>query len=90
MQEAVALLRAAGHDCGGVHFVDLWPFPDTAASAILGKAKQFFMVEQNHTAQLGQIIRQQTGLKYTDAVLKTNGRPMRADEIFTSVQTILN
>lgn len=90
MQEAVALLRAAGHDCGGVHFVDLWPFPDTATSDILGKAKQFFMVEQNHTAQLGQIIRQQTGLKYTDAVLKTNGRPMRADEIFTSVQTILN
>jgi len=70
--------------------VDLWPFPDAAANEILAQTKQFIMVEQNHTAQLGQIIRQQTGLKYTDAVLKTNGRPIRADEIFTSIQTILN
>jgi len=90
MQEAVSLLRTAGHDCGGVHFVDLWPFPDAAANEILAQTKQFIMVEQNHTVQLGQIIRQQTGLKYTDAVLKTNGRPLRADEIFTSIQTILN
>jgi 2-oxoglutarate ferredoxin oxidoreductase subunit alpha len=89
MQEAVKLLRAAGHDCGGVHFVDLWPFPDAAANDILAQAKIFIMVEQNHTAQLGQIIRQKSGLLYTDAVLKTNGRPMRADEIYTSIQTIL-
>ena len=89
MQEAVTLLRAAGHDCGGIHFVDLWPFPNAATSDILAKAKQFFMVEQNHTAQLGQIIRQQTGFQYTDALLKTNGRPMRADEIYTFIESTI-
>jgi pyruvate/2-oxoacid:ferredoxin oxidoreductase alpha subunit len=69
--------------------VDLWPFPNKATSHILAKAKQFYMVEQNHTAQLGQIIRQQTGFQYTDALLKTNGRPMRADEIYTFIESAI-
>ena len=89
MQEAVEQLRAKGMDCGGVHFVDLWPFPDAAVKNILGNAKQFVTIEQNHTAQLGLLIRQQTGLAYTDAVLKTSGRPMRADEISRALQTML-
>jgi 2-oxoglutarate ferredoxin oxidoreductase subunit alpha len=89
MQEAVIMLRAQGHDCGGVHYNDLWPFPDRATTAILGKARQFIMVEQNHTAQLGQLIRQQTGLKYSDAVLKTSGRPLCADAVAGALETIL-
>jgi 2-oxoglutarate ferredoxin oxidoreductase subunit alpha len=89
MQEAVNILRAKGHDCGGVHFTDLWPFPDRATKDILGKAKQFVMVEQNHTAQLGQLIRQQTGLNYTEAVLETSGRPLRAHEVARALESIL-
>jgi len=89
LQEAVMMLRAQGHDCGGVHFTDLWPFPDGAAADILSNAKRFIMVEQNHTAQLGQLIRQQTGLRYTEAVLKTSGRPLRADEVAGALETIL-
>jgi 2-oxoglutarate ferredoxin oxidoreductase subunit alpha len=89
MEEAVEQLRSAGLDCGGVHFVDLWPFPNSAVSAILSSAKHFFVVEQNRTAQLGQLIRQQTGFRYTDAVLKTSGRPLQANEIFEALKTFL-
>jgi 2-oxoglutarate ferredoxin oxidoreductase subunit alpha len=89
LYEAVARLRAAGYSCGGVHYVDLWPFPDRRTADILSQARRFFIVEQNHTAQLGQIIRQQTGLQHAGAVLKTNGRPMRADEITTFVEKAL-
>jgi 2-oxoglutarate/2-oxoacid ferredoxin oxidoreductase subunit alpha len=87
MVEAVNRLRADGINCGGVHIVDLWPFPDAALSEILEKVTQFFVVEQNRSAQLGQLIRQQTGCKYTDAVLKYNGRPMSAGEITDAIKT---
>ncbi|MCF8069767.1 MAG: 2-oxoacid:acceptor oxidoreductase subunit alpha [Desulfobacterales bacterium] len=89
MEEAVNQLRADDINCGGVHVVDLWPFPDTALSEILEKVTQFFVVEQNQSAQLGQLIRQQTGCQYTDAVLKYNGRPMSAGEITDAIKTKL-
>jgi len=89
MEEAVNQLRADGINCGGIHVVDVWPFPDAAVSEILANAAQFFVVEQNRTAQLGHLIRQQTGYRYTDAVLKCNGRPMRAGEITEAIKTKL-
>ena len=89
MVEAVNQLRADGINCGGVHVVDMWPFPDAALSEILEKVTQFFVVEQNQSAQLGQLIRQQTGCQYTDAVLKYNGRPMCAGEITAAIKTKL-
>ena len=89
MVEAVNQLRADGINCGGVHVVDMWPFPDAALGEILEKVTQFFVVEQNQSAQLGQLIRQQTGCQYTDAVLKYNGRPMCAGEITTAIKTKL-
>jgi len=89
MVEAVNQLRADGINCGGVHVVDMWPFPDAALSEILEKVTQFFVVEQNRSAQLGQLIRQQTGCQYTDAVLKYNGRPMTAGEITDAIKTKL-
>ncbi len=89
MIEAVNQLRADGINCGGLHMIDLWPFPDAAMGEILEKAAQFFVVEQNRTAQLGQLIRQQTGYRYADAVLKTNGRPMCAGEITEAIKTKL-
>jgi pyruvate/2-oxoacid:ferredoxin oxidoreductase alpha subunit len=47
------------------------------------------ILEQNQSAQLGQLIRQQTGCQYTDAVLKYNGRPMSAGEIIDAIKTKL-
>jgi 2-oxoglutarate ferredoxin oxidoreductase subunit alpha len=87
MVEAVTQLRTGGINCGGVHVVDMWPFPASALSGILDKVTQFFVVEQNQSAQLGQLIRQQTGYQYTDAVLKYNGRPMSAGEITDAIKT---
>jgi 2-oxoglutarate ferredoxin oxidoreductase subunit alpha len=64
MVGAVNQLRVDDINCGGVHVVDMWPFPDAALSEILEKVTQFFVVEQNQSAQLGQLIRQQTGCQY--------------------------
>jgi len=43
------------------------------------------MVEQNTTAQLGRLIRMETGLAAAGAVLKYDGRPLFANDIVSGV-----
>jgi 2-oxoglutarate/2-oxoacid ferredoxin oxidoreductase subunit alpha len=81
LSEAVDLLRGEGFDVGCVSFCDLWPFPAQETAAILGRAERFIMAEQNSTAQLGQIIRSQTGLEAAGAILKYDGRPFFPKDI---------
>ena len=86
IKEAVDGLREKGLAAGSLHFTDLWPFPDRAVKTALQKKKKIFMVEQNTTAQLGQLIRQQTGLGFNGAILKYDGRPFYPVEILEGVQ----
>ena len=79
--EAAGRLRARGLDVGAVHFTDIWPFPAKICKKILGNADRFIMVEQNHTAQLGRLIRMQTGLEFAGAILKSDGRPFFPEEV---------
>lgn len=81
VQEAVQRLRADGRDVGCAIFTQLWPFPEKAAVEALTKAGRFIMVEQNTTAQLGRLIRMETGLAAAGAVVKYDGRPLYADDI---------
>jgi len=84
--EAVDLLRQDQIDAGYLHYTDMWPFPSESAKDMLKKAKRFIMVEQNSTAQFGQLIRYQTGLSYQKAILKYDGRPFFPDEIVNAVK----
>ena len=86
VQEAVDILREAGLDVGSLNFVDLWPFPCERADAILKKAKRFLMVEQNSTAQLGQLIKEQIGRCFSTAILRYDGRPFFPNEIVEKVK----
>jgi 2-oxoglutarate ferredoxin oxidoreductase subunit alpha len=86
IQEAVDILRADGNDVGSLSFADLWPFPIQLASEALQKAQAFFMVEQNSGAQLGQLIRMQSGLHPAGAILKYDGRPFFPIEIVNGIQ----
>ena len=81
IKEAVDLLRGEGIDVGCLNFVDLWPFPSDKVKTALNKGKRFFVVEQNSTAQFGQLIREQTGLVHSGAILKYDGRPIYPNEI---------
>jgi 2-oxoglutarate ferredoxin oxidoreductase subunit alpha len=86
--EAVDRLRSAGEDVGGVIFTDIWPFPADACRAAIGRAKGFFMVEQNSSSQLGALIREQTGLQHSGTVLKYDGRPFHPAEIYDRIKAM--
>lgn len=86
IRESVDLLRSDGIDAGCLHFCDLWPFPVKAATALLPRSQQFFIVEQNSTAQFAQLLRQETGLVPAGTVLKYDGRPLYPAEVYESVK----
>ncbi|MBI9085729.1 MAG: 2-oxoacid:acceptor oxidoreductase subunit alpha [Desulfobacterales bacterium] len=81
LRESVDLLRADGLTASALHFTDLWPFPADAVKAALEGARIRVMVEQNGSAQLGRLIREQTGIDHHGAVLKTDGRPFYPADI---------
>lgn len=85
VEEAVALLRKAGLDAGLVHFCDLWPFPRQASVQALTGADRLICVEQNKTAQLAGLLRQETGIIAAETVLKYDGRPFFPVEIMDAV-----
>jgi 2-oxoglutarate ferredoxin oxidoreductase subunit alpha len=89
VKEAVNLLRERGKNVGCVSMVEIWPFPQNHMVDILSKPKRFIMVEQNMSAQLGLLIREQTGLSFEGAVLKYDGRPFFPSEIANQVSKLI-
>ncbi|MFO7666691.1 MAG: hypothetical protein R6V76_08740 [Desulfobacterales bacterium] len=86
IREAVDILRKERISAGCVNFNDLWPFPADLVKKALMACKKFYMVEQNSTAQLGRLIREQTALSYSGAVLKYDGRPFYPTEIADGIK----
>ena len=86
VREAVDMLRKDGINAGCVNFNDLWPFPADQVKKALQVCKKFYVVEQNSTAQLGRLIKEQTALSYSGAVLKYDGRPFYPFEIADGIK----
>jgi len=89
IREAVDMLRKDGIDAGSVHFNDLWPFPVSLVKGLTENRKQFIVVEQNSTAQLGRLITEQTGLKHDGTVLKYDGRPFYPIDIVVPTKKVM-
>jgi len=62
------------------HFWRPWPF-GLKDKEFLKKAEKIVVVENNSRGQLSQLIRQQTGRKIDQKILKDNGRPFWNKEI---------
>ncbi|MBW1898202.1 MAG: 2-oxoacid:acceptor oxidoreductase subunit alpha [Deltaproteobacteria bacterium] len=89
IRESVDRLREDGISAGCVHIADIWPFRADLVQKALSSCKTFFVVEQNSTAQLGRLIREQTGLVFEGSVLKYDGRPFFPDEIVRGIKAYL-
>jgi len=63
-----------------IHFSYVWPMPD-GLDNFLAKFKKLVLVENNKTGQLGQLIRQETGIEIKDKILKYDSRPFWQEEI---------
>lgn len=72
---------AGGQKIGYLHYTYLWPLKTERLEKLLKKAKKSVIVECNKQAQLGMMIRMETGVDIAQKILKYDGRPFFADEL---------
>jgi 2-oxoglutarate ferredoxin oxidoreductase subunit alpha len=80
-KEAADQINAAGGSVNVLQFVDLWPLPEEAVTAVLRECRRTVVVEQNYTSQLARLLRMTTGIKVDDTLNKYDGRPFAPEEI---------
>jgi 2-oxoglutarate ferredoxin oxidoreductase subunit alpha len=73
--EAVDILRREGSSINRLHLNQLWPFPAEAVADAIARAHQSYVIENNATGQLAQLIRAETGKEVSGRILKYDGRP---------------
>jgi 2-oxoglutarate ferredoxin oxidoreductase subunit alpha len=86
INEAVDILNHDGIKASSLIFTELWPFPGEATTQSLKSAGRIFLVENNATGQLGELIRSQTGIPLADRILRYDGRPMLPEKIAQEVK----
>lgn len=89
VRAAVDLLASRGIPAALLHFRDLWPLPCRRLQEIMPRANTSVLVESNGTAQLGSLIREQTGWEFSHQLLKNDGRPFFPGEIVEEVERIV-
>lgn len=65
------------------------PFPAKALAERLKRARRLVLVENNYSGQLGQVIREQTGIAIEDRILKFDGRPFSETDLVRALREVL-
>jgi 2-oxoglutarate ferredoxin oxidoreductase subunit alpha len=86
VKEAVERLVQEGVSVGALVFGDIWPFPTGRLETLAQGAKRIIDIEQNATAQLEGIIREEALIKCSHRILKYDGRPFYCDELYTTLR----
>lgn len=81
LKEAIGNLVNEGISIGALVFGDIWPFPTKRLTSMASKAKLVVDLEQNATAQLDGLIRQEALISCNKKLLKYDGRIWSPEEI---------
>jgi 2-oxoglutarate/2-oxoacid ferredoxin oxidoreductase subunit alpha len=84
-----AIGRVGRKDVALLHFKQVYPLhPD--AIAYIKRAKKTVIIENNGSAQFGQLIHLQTGFDMDRRILKYNGLPFSVEELEEQLKSILD
>ena len=89
IQDAIAVLAEQGKKVNFLQVRLMKPFPVADVEAQLAKAKRLVLVEENYSGQLGSVVREQTGVKIEQRILKFDGRPFSEDELVRELGKVL-
>lgn len=80
--QAMALLKETENlNCNFLQLIYMEPFPAGRVTEVIKNATRTMLIENNATGQLGDLIRQKTGLAIEDRILKYDGRQFYKDEL---------
>lgn len=86
--ECVELLEAEGVPARFLHVRLIKPFPVDEITELLSTAKPLVIVEANFSGQYAELLRANTGITPDHLVLKYNGRPISAEEVYRTISEI--
>lgn len=87
--EARELLEESGKSAAVLHFSQVWPLNEDQFLPRLTAARLAVCVEGNATGQLARLIRQETGFRFANLVLRFDGLPIGAAFILRGLESIL-
>jgi len=80
------LLAKEGIKTSFMHLSHIWPLNSSFIKDICSKAKSIAVVECNKTGQFANLLEGQTGMKFSDRILKYDGRPFFLEELTHSLK----
>ncbi len=86
LRESVDRLNDDGTTANMLHLPQVWPFPARKVREVLGGARRAIGVEQNFSAQLAGLIRQETGIHIEENILRYDGRPFSPNYILRCLE----
>lgn len=86
--EAMNTANAQGLKVNFLQIKIVLPFPMQEVTRILEKAKSTLLIETNSEGQMGGVVREKTGIELKNKLLRYDGRPFNAAEIFEKIKTI--
>ena len=87
--ESLNQLREENKSLGYLQIRMIHPFPSAYIKQILSDKKRIIDIENNHMAQLGGIIAEQTQIQPSHYILKYTGRPMMTTEFYGAILAVL-
>jgi len=84
--EAVEKLNREGKKINLLQIKFMRPFLDKQTAEFLHHAKNLLLIENNYSAQLGSLIREQTGVEIKDKLLRYDGKTFTVDEIYEELK----
>jgi 2-oxoglutarate ferredoxin oxidoreductase subunit alpha len=81
LHEVVDTLERDKVDARMLHLNQTWPFPAQAVADAIEGASKVYVVENNASGQLAQLIQAETGANIDGHILKYDGRPFMPSEI---------
>jgi 2-oxoglutarate ferredoxin oxidoreductase subunit alpha len=87
--EAIQKLTSEGFSLGFIQVRMVHPLPKEYLTNVLKNAEKLIDVEMNYSGQLGEIIKEKTGIPIGFHILKWNGRPMTTTEVYDAMKLIL-
>lgn len=64
-----------------LHYTALWPLKTDMFQALTKQARRVILIEGNHDAQLGKLLRMESGVQIPFQIVKYDGRPFFRDEL---------
>ena len=65
------------------------PFPTQSVTRILESANKLILIEDNFVGQLGELIREKTGIKIDLKILKYDGRAISQNEVEDAIKATI-